>query len=119
MFGCISFHLLFRVQLVEHLRLSYRSKSEFYDVFKQDKCPRLDFKRIFICLRSFDALKTRIKCLVSITFHRIVDGRFVMKTIQFKQKMTFQSFKIIQEFKKVSMRRFFLFCLVYILMRMF
>ena len=25
-------------------------KSEFYDVFKQNKCLRLDFKRIFICL---------------------------------------------------------------------
>ena len=28
---------------------SYWSKSEFYDVFKQDKCPNLDFKRMFIC----------------------------------------------------------------------
>ena len=41
---------------------SYRSKSEFYDAFKQDKCLRLDFKRIFICLclRRFDVWKTRI-----------------------------------------------------------
>ena len=53
---------------------NYCSKSEFYDVFKQDKCLRLEFKRIFICLclRSFDAQKTRIKRLVSSTFHRIV-----------------------------------------------
>ena len=29
---------------------SYRFKSEFYNVFKQDKCTRLNFKRIFICL---------------------------------------------------------------------
>ena len=44
---------------------SYRSKSEFYDVFKQDKCPRLDFKRIFIslCLRSYGVRKTRKKVL--------------------------------------------------------
>ena len=36
---------------------SYCPKSEFYHVFKQDKRPRLDFERIFICLclRSFDA----------------------------------------------------------------
>ena len=49
---------------------SYRSKSEFYKVFKQDKCLRLDFKRIFfcLCLMSFDARK----CLVSIAFHLIV-----------------------------------------------
>ena len=34
------------------------------------------------------------------------------KTIKFKQQMEFESLKIIQDFKKVYMRRF-LFCLVY------
>ena len=27
---------------------SYCSKSKFYDVFKQDKCPGLDFKKVYI-----------------------------------------------------------------------
>ena len=44
-----------------HLR-SYSSNSERFDVFKQDKCLSLDFKRFFICLclRSFDGQKTLI-----------------------------------------------------------
>ena len=53
----------------------YSSKSQFYDVFRQDKCPSLDFKRIFIC---FDPRKTLINCFASGTFHWIVQ-RFVMK----------------------------------------
>ena len=55
-------------------RRSYCSKSEFYDVFKQAKCLRLDFKRIFICLylKSFDTRKTQVKRLVPSTFHRII-----------------------------------------------
>ena len=48
---------------------SYSSKSQFYDVFRQDKCPCLDFKRIFtcLCLRSFDTRKTLINCFASST----------------------------------------------------
>ena len=99
---------------------SYRSKSEFYDVFKEKSFPRLDFKRIFICLclRSFDARKTRKRCFVFITLH-FTPGRpkitkvsmvdLSSKTIKFKRIMEFQIFKIIQDFKKVYMRRFILF----------
>ena len=36
-----------------------------------------------------------------------------LKTIKFKQQLEFQSFKIIQDFKKGYMRHFFFFCLVY------
>ena len=42
---------------------------------------------------------------------KIINGLSVAlswKTIKFKQQMEFQSFKIIQDFKKVYMRRFFL-----------
>ena len=68
-----TFHWLCRVQLVTNLR-SYSSKSEYYDVFRQDKCPSLDFKTIFICLclRSFDPRETLINCFASSTFHWII-----------------------------------------------
>ena len=50
-----------------NLRSYSCSKSKTLDVFQQDKCPSLDFKRIFICLclRRFDDPKTLINCLVS------------------------------------------------------
>ena len=53
---------------------SYSSKSEFFYVFKQDKCPSFDFKRFFICLclRSFDGLKTLINCLLPM--QRLLEG---------------------------------------------
>ena len=46
--------------------ISYRSKSEFYDIFEQDKCLRLDVKRTFIFTGSSKDYEK-------------VDGRFVMK----------------------------------------
>ena len=98
----------------KHLR-SYRSKSEFYDVFKQDVCPRLDFKRIFICLcwRKFDARKIRKSRVhyFSPVVQRFRKGwwyvYFSWRTIKIKQQMEFQNMKTVQEFKKVYMLRFF------------
>ena len=62
--------------------------------------------------KEFRSRKTRIKWpllfIGSSKDYERVDGRFVIKTIKFKQQMEFQSFKIIQDFKKVYMRRFFL-----------
>ena len=96
----------------------YHDKFEFYDVFKQDNCPKLDFKRIVTCLylRSFDARKTRRKSPFLFTgsskaFYERVDGRLVtIETIKFKQQMEFQSFKIIQDVKEVYIRRFCFVC---------
>ena len=103
-----------------NLRIS-SSKSEFYDIFRQDKCTTLDFKRISICLclRSFDPRKTLINCLVSNTFHWIVQRsreRFNVdlpwKEKKFIYQTEFRCFGIIQYFKKVHSRRLF-FWLVY------
>ena len=47
------------------LKIKY-AKSQYFNLSENAAMMRLDFKRIFIslCLRSFEALKTRKKCCV-------------------------------------------------------
>ena len=90
---------------------SYSPKSEFFDVFKQAKCPNLDFKRIFICLclRSFDGRKTLINRLVSNAFigssrdHENVDGSFVIENNNLLYtKRNFKALKLYRIFRKFT-----------------
>ena len=90
---------------------SYSPNSEFFDVFKQAKCPSLDFKRIFICLclRSFDGRKTLINRLVPKAFigssrdHENVDGRFVIENnILLYTERNFKALKLYRIFRKFT-----------------
>ena len=76
----------------------------FYTVFKQDKCPKLDFKRLFICLclRSFVRCQENTDKMLSVHYFspecaKITKGLMVDLTIKFKQQIEFQGRKIVQD----------------------
>ena len=84
--GTLHFYFTLAVSgsIGDKFEFTYLTKSELFDVFKQDKCPSLDFKRFFACLflRRFDGRrKTLIHGSVSKTFYWIVQKS--RKTISF------------------------------------